>query len=42
MIDGQHIAHATAAKAIEVLDRRFEDDSEEQPAGTNSDRIGTP
>jgi len=42
MIDSRHIAHATAAKAIEVLDRRIEDDSEEQPAGTNSDRIGTP
>jgi NADH-quinone oxidoreductase subunit G len=42
MIDGQHIAHATAAKAIEVLDSRIESDNPEQLAGTNSDRIGTP
>ena len=39
MIDGIHVPHATAAKAIEVLDSRIESDSPGQTAGTDSERI---
>jgi NADH-quinone oxidoreductase subunit G len=40
MIDGVHLAHGTAAKAIEILERRIEDDSADQTAGADSERIG--
>jgi len=39
MIDGMHIPHGTADKAIEVLDNRIEGDNQEQMAGTDSERI---
>jgi NADH-quinone oxidoreductase subunit G len=40
MIDGIHIAHGTAAKAIEVLDGRIESDGPEPSSSADSQRIG--
>jgi NADH-quinone oxidoreductase subunit G len=40
MIDGEHIPHCTAAKAVEVIDSRIENDNPEQPASADRGSIG--
>ncbi len=40
MIDGEHIPHCTAAKAVEVIDSRIENDNPEQAASADRGSIG--
>jgi NADH-quinone oxidoreductase subunit G len=41
MINGEHVHHCTAAKAIEVLNSRIESDHPNQAVGVDSEHIGT-